>query len=159
MSHTPEMQARIDEWKKSGRRSALIAEPLSIHSTEEMLAACRAAIANGEDVNAPDTHPHRGYNEGRPLDACLRQTHMASSKSLLENIPVIELLLEHGADPRLHHRSVGPVHMPILIARRYASDDEDSVTDEARAKWKHILRLFEEAIVRLDAKKQKVEEP
>ena len=64
-----------------------------------MLAACRAAIAKGEDVNAPDTLPHVGFNEGRPLDACLRQTHMPGDKCVVENLPVIELLLEHGADP------------------------------------------------------------
>ena len=64
-----------------------------------MLAACRAAIAKGEDVNAPDTLPHVGFNEGRPLDACLQQTHMPGDKRVVENLPVIELLLEHGADP------------------------------------------------------------
>jgi hypothetical protein len=121
-----------------------------------MLTACRAAIANGEDVNAPDTLPSLVYNEGRPLDACLRQTHMPGQKSIVENLPVIELLLEHGADPRLFSKSVGVVHMPILHARRYSVDEKE--TEENRAFWKHLLRLFEEAIVRIDAKKQNAEE-
>jgi hypothetical protein len=134
------------------QRSALIMEPLSLHSAEIMLAACRAAIANGEDVNAPDTLPHAGHNEGRPLDACLRQTHMPGKKSIMENLSVIELLLEHGADPRLFWRSVGIQNLPILQAKRYSINKK--VTEEERAFWKYLLRLFEEAIVRIDAKKE-----
>jgi hypothetical protein len=133
------------------QRSPLIMEPLSSHSAETMLAACRAAIANGEDVNAPDTLPHVGFNEGRPLDACLRQTHMPGNKCVCENLPVIELLLEHGADPRLYSRCVGVGAIPISLAR-HCSVSEDE-TEEHRAFWKHLLRLFEEAIVRIDGKK------
>jgi hypothetical protein len=132
------------------RRSPLILEPLTSHSAETMLAACRAAIANGEDVNAPDTLPHVGFNEGRPLDACLRQTHMPGKKCICENLPVIELLLEHGADPRLYSKSVGLAAIPMLLARHYSVDEAE--TEEHRAFWKHLLRLFEEAIVRIDAK-------
>jgi hypothetical protein len=137
------------------QRQPLITEPLSNHPVEVMLAACRAAIANGEDVNAPDTLPHVGHNEGRPLDACLRQTHMPGKKSIVENLPVIELLLEHGADPRLFSRSVGVTGIPIALARRYAVDEEEK--EEHRAFWKHVLGLFEEAIVRIDAKKKEKE--
>ncbi|KAF1969893.1 hypothetical protein BU23DRAFT_231795 [Bimuria novae-zelandiae CBS 107.79] len=137
------------------QRSQLITEPISNHSVETMLAACRASIANGEDVNAPDTPPHVGHNEGRPLDACLRQTHMPGKKSIVENLPVIELLLEHGADPRLYSRSVGVVAIPIVLARRYSVDEEEK--EEHRAFWKHLLGLFEEAIVRIDAKRKETE--
>lgn len=134
------------------QRSALIMEPLSLHSAEVMLAACRAAIANGEDVNAPDTLPLLGHNEGRPLNACLRQTHMPGDKSIMENLPVIELLLEHGADPRLFWRSVGVQNIPILQAKRFSINKE--MTEEERKFWKHLLRLFEEAILRIDAKEE-----
>lgn len=131
-------------------------EPLSTHSAETMVTVCRAAIANGEDVNAPDTLPILGHNEGRPLDACLRQTHMPGRKCINENLPVIELLLEHGADPRLVSRSVGLTAIPILLARRYSVDED--TTEEHKMFWRHLLRLFEEAIVRIDAKKQDTEE-
>jgi hypothetical protein len=134
------------------QRSPLITEPLSNHPVETMLAACRAAIANGEDVNALDTLPHVGHNAGRPLDACLRQTQMPGKKSIVENLPVIELLLEHGADPRLFSRSVGVTGIPIVLARRYAVDEKEK--EEHRAFWKHVLGLFEEAVVRIDAKKK-----
>jgi hypothetical protein len=147
---------QLDEYLASGQRSALITEPGTRHSAETMLAACRAAIANGEDVNALDTLPHVGHNEGRPLDACLRQTHMPGDKSINENLPVIELLLEHGADPRLFSRSVGVGAIPIQLARRYSIKEDE--TEENRAFWKHLLKLFEEAIIRIDAKKEKTEE-
>ena len=65
---------------------------------------------------------------------------------------MIELLLEHGADPRLFWRSVGVQNLPILQAKRYSINEE--LTEEERAFWKHLLRLFEEAIVRIDAKKE-----
>lgn len=133
------------------QRSPLITEPLSTHSADTMLTVCRTAIAAGSDVNAPDTLPHVGHNEGRPLDACLRQTHMPGDKSIVENLPVIELLLEHGADPRLFSKSVGLGSIPIQLARRYSVDEDE--TEEHRAFWKHLLRLFEEAIVRIDARK------
>ncbi|KAF9738643.1 hypothetical protein PMIN06_001946 [Paraphaeosphaeria minitans] len=132
------------------QRSPLITEPLSNHPVGTMLAACRAAIANGEDVNAPDTLPHVGHNAGRPLDACLRQTHMPGKKSIVENLPVIELLLEHGADPRLYSRSIGVTAIPIVLAKRYSVDQDEK--EEHRAFWKHLLGLFEEAVVRIDAK-------
>ena len=134
------------------QRSPLITEPLSTHSVETMLAACRAAISNGEDVNALDTLPHVGHNEGRPLNACLRQTHMPGAKSIVENLPVIELLLEHGADPRLYSRSAGVTAIPMLLARRYSEDEEE--TEKNRAFWKHLLRLFEEAVTRIEAKNE-----
>jgi hypothetical protein len=38
----------------------------------------------------------------------------------------------------------------MLLARHYSVDEAE--TEEHRAFWKHLLRLFEEAIVRIDAK-------
>lgn len=137
------------------QRSALVTEPLSRHSVETMLAACRAAITNGEDVNALDTVAHVGYNEGRPLDACLRQAHMPGKRSIIENLPAIELLLDHGADPRLHARSVGVAAIPMILAKRYSVDEEK---EEHRACWRNLLGLFEEAIIRIDANEKHIKE-
>jgi hypothetical protein len=39
-----------------------------------------------------------------------------------------------------------------LLARRYSDDKEE--TEENRAFWKHLLRLFEEAVTRIEAKKE-----
>lgn len=132
-------------------RSPLITEHLSSHSVETLLAACRAAIANGEDVNAIETLLDVGHNEGCPLNACLRQTHMPGNKSVIENLPVIELPLEHGADPRLYSKSARAAAIPITLARRYSVEENE--TEEHRAFWKHLLCLFEEANIRIDAEK------
>ena len=110
-----------------------------------MLAACRAAIADGEDVNAPYTLPQVGFNEERPLGTCLRQTYMPGNKCVCENLLVIELLLEHGADPRLYSKSVGLVSIPMLLSRCYSVSEDKR--EEHMALWKHLLKLFEEAVV------------
>lgn len=117
-----------------------------------MLAACRAALAAGADPNALDTVPEVMYGEGRPLDACLRQTRIPGRKSITDDLPVIELLLEHGADPRLYSRSVGSQAIPMLPATRYAVDEGEG--EEGRRFWVRVLELFEEAIVRIDKKKE-----
>lgn len=127
--------------------SPLITEPLPSHSTSVMLAAVRTAIENGADVNAPDTEPRLGWKEGRPLDACLRSTHMPGKKDIRDNLPVIELLVEHGADPRLYSRSAGL--SPLGLALYYSTRE---TTEDGREWWKHLVNLFEEAISRLEGK-------
>jgi hypothetical protein len=74
---------------------------------------------------------------------------MPGRKDIRENLPVIELLLAHGADPRLYSRSVGV--LPIRLATIYSVEE---TTEEGRAFWKHLLALFQAAIERLDAKKE-----
>lgn len=113
-----------------------------------MVAAVRTALENGDDVNQLDTDPHLGLNAGRPLDACLRASLMPGRKSIIENLPVIQLLLEHGADPRLYSRSAK--FPPLALATSYS--ERDSEAEEEKAFWKYLLKLFKEAIVRLDAK-------
>lgn len=130
------------EEPKSSRHLPLFREPLSSHSPEEKVAAMRAAIEAGADVHMLDQEPIVGYNEGRPLDACLNTSHMAGP--LVNNISAIELLLQHGADPRLQVRAT--LLAPLRIARYQA---ENAPTEEARATWKRILELFDEAILKL----------
>jgi hypothetical protein len=74
---------------------------------------------------------------------------MPGQKDIRENLPVIELLLEYGADPRLYLRSVGVV--PIRLATKYSVEE---TAEEGRAFWRHLLALFQEAIIRLDTKSQ-----
>ncbi|KAF2451129.1 hypothetical protein P171DRAFT_427346 [Karstenula rhodostoma CBS 690.94] len=150
--HPPASANNEDHTQEPLPRSPLITEPISNHSVSTMLSAVRTAIENGADVNALDTEPNRAYNEGRPLDACLTAHHMPSGKSIIENLPVIELLLEHGADPRLWSESTTILGMPIVQAITSAKDER--ITGEAKAFWKRLLKLFEEAIERLDAKKR-----
>lgn len=131
-------------------KSPLITEPLRNHPSETKLAVVRAAIEAGGNVNELDDDPFLGYNEGRPLDACLNSPHMDGGASIRDNFPVIQLLLEHGADPRLRARSI--MHPPIAIAKYYV---ENAGSEEAKLLWKRIFTLFEEAIVKLEEKEGK----
>lgn len=81
---------------------------------------------------------------------------MPGKKSIIENLPVIELLIEHGADPRLYSKSVGLPCIPMKLARQYAEDEEEG--EKGLAFWKRVLELFEEAIVKIDAKKEQEQE-
>ena len=80
---------------------------------------------------------------------------MPDKKPIIENLPVIELLLDHRVDPCLHARSVGVASIPMILAKRYSVDQEK---EEHRGFWRNLLELFEQAIVRIDAKQKHVEE-
>lgn len=124
------------------RYQPLFREPLSNHPIEEKLAAMRAAIEAGADVNQLDNDPIVGYNLGRPLDACVRHW-------FIKNIPATELLLQHGADPRLNARPT--LFSPLRTMTYHA---ENGPTEENRAACKRILAMFEEAILRLDGERK-----
>lgn len=74
---------------------------------------------------------------------------MPSGVGLEDNIPVIELLLDHSADPRLGARPT--MFAPVRRARYFA---ENAASEEGKATWKRILALFKEAILRLDAEQK-----
>lgn len=109
----------------------------------------RAAIEAGADVHQLDQEPIVGYNEGRPLDACINTSHFSGEAWLEDNIPAIELLLQHGADPRLGARPT--LFAPVRIARYYA---ENAASEETKATWKRILELFNEAILKLNKEQE-----
>lgn len=146
MAPPPLIQRANENHRDTSRYSV---KPLSNHPAEEKVAAMRAAIEAGADVNQLDEEPIVGYNEGRPLDACIDGSHMPAGGRLADNIPAIELLLQHGADPRLGARPT--LFAPVRRARYYA---ENAASEEARATWKRILALFHEAILRLDEERE-----
>jgi hypothetical protein len=83
-------------------RPPLFWEPISGHPLPVKLASMKAALAAGADPNELDHEPRPERNRGRPLH--LATDHLYTTLSHLppgENLPVVELLLEHGADPRL----------------------------------------------------------
>lgn len=135
--------------RTSSRHLPLFRKPLSNHPAEEKVAVMRAAIEAGADVNQLDEEPIVGYNKGRPLDACINGMHMPSGIQLEDNIPVFELLLQHGADPRLGARPTS--FAPVRRARYFP---ENTAPEEVKSTWKRILALFEEAILRLDAEQK-----
>jgi hypothetical protein len=66
---------------------------------EVKLANMRVTINQGADVDELDTEPDAFLNYGRPLHFASDITHI-EFKNLKDNLDVIKLLLEKGADPR-----------------------------------------------------------
>ncbi|KAF1962804.1 hypothetical protein CC80DRAFT_487272 [Byssothecium circinans] len=143
----PDNEPRIP--KPTHLKSPFFREPFRNHPASTIVSIIRAAIEAGGDVNGLDDDPYLGFNEGRPLDACLNFPHMCGDADPVDNLPVIELLLEHGADPRLKSRST--IFPPIYRARYYAGRE---LPEEVRVFWDRVLALFEEAIVRLEGKEK-----
>lgn len=75
-------------------------EPISGHPIDLKVANIRAAIAAGANVNELDWEVAPRRNNGRSLHLALSST-INNFKYLKENLPVLKLLLESGADPRL----------------------------------------------------------
>jgi hypothetical protein len=75
-------------------------ESILEHPVEVKLANMRAAIAAGANVNELDQETYPCRNNGRPLHFALYST-INNFRHLKENLLVIKLLLESGADPRL----------------------------------------------------------
>lgn len=79
------------------RSNPLLYEPISRNTIEDKLAHMRLAIATGAD---PNEHDGMGKHQiGRPLHCAI--TNEAGHEFVGQNLPVIKLLLEAGADPRL----------------------------------------------------------
>lgn len=75
---------------------------MSYAPLEIRIAAIRAAIAAGADPNKLDRGP---LNVGRPLHYAVCDMAMIDVNQLKQNLPIVELLLEAGADPRLINRT------------------------------------------------------
>ncbi|KAJ5627604.1 hypothetical protein N7490_009832 [Penicillium lividum] len=68
----------------------------------------RAALLAGADPNEMDHEPVNIRSYGRPLHCVVHSN--GPQNYMIDNIPLIELLLEYGADPRLPGPEVLPVN-------------------------------------------------
>lgn len=145
--------SKVRRKKKTKRKNLkpLHHEPLSAHTVEKKLARMRAAIAAGADVNGLDESEPICHREGRPLDACLRVSHMPNGPFFYENVHAIELLLEHGADPRL--RDVKYSFITPLEIATFAAERDDQVP-RARVFYERVVAMFKEAIAKLEEKEK-----
>ncbi|KAI8938501.1 hypothetical protein NX059_004391 [Plenodomus lindquistii] len=126
-------------------------EPLGIR-----LAAIREAIASGEDVNELGGWKNPGV--GRPLHYAIDDSAQHDYTQLKRNLPVIELLLEAGADPRLPGLEPGrmsPIEELEVWIRHYEEGGHEKWTVEDLALYpfhEAALRIMKKAAVALDGK-------
>lgn len=76
---------------------------------DDRLPAIRQALASGEDPNELGGWKHAGVS--RPLHYAISDHIGHDFAQLKQNLPVVELLLEAGADPRLP--GLGPYKSPM----------------------------------------------
>lgn len=82
--------------------SAIFWASTSCYSLRCKLAELLVALEDGANPNEEESMLPPQARSGRPLDVCLDDTKSdMAEKSLLNNIPVIQMLLDYGADPRL----------------------------------------------------------
>ena len=120
-------------------RPPLFIEPISGHPIQEKLSAMKTALASGADPNELDHQPRAERNQGRPLHMAIEYT-MGDLSRLHENLPVVELLLQHGADPRLPGMWGRPAPMEDL---KLVLEFDDGTLRVARPFFRDALELME----------------
>lgn len=130
------------------------------------LAAIRAALDNGADPNSIDQEPDAAGNHGRPLHCAIaagrtlgRHQGNVPWAATRGNLPVIELLLERGADPRVNGFTAagtpGPQFLlsPIEEAEvnmAYPTGDPAEDFEEIKDFYTRAIALMKAAAERLD---------
>jgi hypothetical protein len=142
----------------SFKESPLHWEPVSGHPISEKLAAIKAALEVGADPNELDHARRAERSIGRPL-------HWATEYSTFdhnlrhENLPVVELLLKHGADPRLP--GMGPNWSPLEEMRTVVAANSPKLkwaTEQDMVMFKGALKMMKDKAKELDGKFQNTAE-
>ena len=126
-------------------------EPLDVR-----LAAIREAIASGEDPNELGGWKNPGV--GRPLHYALDDSAQHDYTQLKQNLPVIELLLEAGADPRLPSLKPGrqsPIEELEAWFREYNKGDHSRWAPEdleLQPFYEALLQAMKKAAFAFDGK-------
>jgi hypothetical protein len=121
----------------------LLYVPISDIPIDVKVALVKKAIEAGDDVNQLDTIPDARRCFGRPLDFAVEYSR-ANFDYLKDNIPVIKLLLDHGADPRLPgpYRERSALEEMRDMAQMKISDKEPE--------WNKVVPFFKEAFALMD---------
>ncbi|KAJ5925407.1 hypothetical protein N7454_008046 [Penicillium verhagenii] len=128
-------------------------EPMANHPISLKLSNMKAALSAGADPNEMDHERDRRRSLGRPLHCAIGD--WAEPEYMKENIPVIKLLLRHGADPRLPGPEVKPaafgLQSPLEYARRLAMREWNGVDELFECGYyTEAYRIMKEAADNLD---------
>lgn len=132
--------------------SAIFWASISRYSLQCKLAELLAALEDGADPNEQESEPIVQLRSGRPLDLCLDESKADfGEESILNNIPVIQMLLDYGADPRLDPipqlKGKPPCPLqPVEEARRRAGVTKGPVKEF----YKEAYVILKKAADRLD---------
>jgi hypothetical protein len=124
----------------SKSKPALFWEPTTDQPILVKRANMKVAISLGANVNELDKEPDPRRNYGRPL-------HFASDASrinfkyLKEHLPLIELLLEEGADPRLP----GMMYTDSALEEVKFSLKGALRNERFQPEWKEVIPFLREA--------------
>jgi hypothetical protein len=99
-------------------------EPVSGHPITEKLTTMLGALKSGSDPNELDHASRPERSIGRPLHYATEYTFFDHSLRH-ENLPVVELLLKHGADPRMP--GMGPNPSPLEDLRAVVNANSPEV--------------------------------
>lgn len=137
--------------RASNPGSPLIFQPISYEPIEVRLAAMHAAIAAGADPN--ELGGRRNPGIGRPLHYAICDSASVDYNQLKQNLPIVELLLEAGADPRLLNATgKSPIDELEAWFREYNKDHSKWATQDLELQpfFASALQAMKEVADQLD---------
>lgn len=117
-------------------------EIVSGHSMDEKLSNMRAALKSGADPNALDKAPRPERSMGPPLHYPTDTLHF-DFMPRHENLPIVELSLEYGADPRMEGM-VGSRESPLEDVERIVKTNYPKLGERDMEFFKAALMGMEE---------------
>ncbi|THV52650.1 hypothetical protein BGAL_0073g00250 [Botrytis galanthina] len=119
-------------------------EIVSGHPIAEKLSNMREALESGADPNALDKAPRPERSMGRPLHYATDTLHF-DFMPRYENLSIVELLLEYGADPRMKGMA-GSRESPLEDVERIVKTNYPKLGERDMEFFKAALVVMEEKL-------------
>ncbi|TGO61892.1 hypothetical protein BOTNAR_0122g00140 [Botryotinia narcissicola] len=113
----------------------------------------RAALETGADPHALDEAPRPERSTGRPLHYATDVTHF-DLVPRYENLPVLEFLLEYGADPQMEGKG-GASESPLEDVERIVKNNYPKLRERDMEFFKATLIVMNEKKRKLEVKEAK----
>ncbi|KAF7891343.1 uncharacterized protein EAF02_001668 [Botrytis sinoallii] len=126
----------------------LHSEIVSGHPIAEKLSNMREALESGADPNALDNVRRAEQSRGRPLHYATDTLHF-DFMPRYENLPIVELLLEFGADPQMEGMG-GTRESPLKDVERIVKNTWTSLGERDVEFFKAALLVMKEKVRELE---------